>query len=267
MQGGGRQRADLGGPQRAALPVGGPARRVHARPAPQAAPVLEPEHGAAGLVADGALAGHGEVALHPLVRHDDVAILVLDDVLADRGQRRPFAVADRLGRAPLVGLALADAAAQPVRGHARERVAAQVAVRGPGVRGGVPVVLPGQEVVLVAALEVVADGGAGPVGGRLERRHPLLHQAARLGGQRQAAAGADHLKCVRNVPHDQVRHGRVGQVNLVEYHSLIIFGVVQFGPLELEVAPAPATEGGRLLHQVALLRRGRHTHNLLVSHC
>lgn len=110
----GRQGAYLGRAQRAALPVGGSARGVHARAAPQAAPVQQAQHRPARLVADGALGGHGEVALHPLVGHDDVPILVLDDVLPDRGERRPLAVADRLGRAALVRLALADAAAESV---------------------------------------------------------------------------------------------------------------------------------------------------------
>lgn len=31
-----------------------------------------PQHGAAGLVADGALGRHGQVALHPLVGHRDI---------------------------------------------------------------------------------------------------------------------------------------------------------------------------------------------------
>lgn len=80
-------------------------------------------------------------------------------------------------------------------------------------------VLPRQEVMLVSTLKVVADPGAGPMGGRLERRHPLLHQAACLGGQRQAPAGADHLKCVGNVPDDEVCNRRVRQIDLVKNHS------------------------------------------------
>lgn len=76
-----------------------------------------PENGSARLVANGAFGRDGEIALHPLVRHGDIAFVIFDDVLADAGQRRPLAVVDGFDGAPLVRLELADFAAEPVRRH------------------------------------------------------------------------------------------------------------------------------------------------------
>jgi len=158
---------------------------------PQAPPILESQHRSAGLLADGAHGGYREVALHPLVRHDN-AIRLLDDVLANTGQRCPLAVGDRLGRAPLVHLALAHLAAESVGGDPGEGVPAHIAVGGAGVGGGVPVVVVRQYVVLL-------DQEAVPTRPlrrrrRLQAAQPVLHFAAGLGAKHQRSSGCDYLR-------------------------------------------------------------------------
>lgn len=65
------------GPRLARTPAGRPGRGeaaalAHHGLAPQAAPVLQAQHAAAGLVARRALGAHGQVSLQPLVRHGDL---------------------------------------------------------------------------------------------------------------------------------------------------------------------------------------------------
>lgn len=72
VQRGGRNDRNPGRPQRAVHQRLRTARRVDRRAAPEAAPVLQPHHRAARLVADHALGRHRQVALHPLVGHHDV---------------------------------------------------------------------------------------------------------------------------------------------------------------------------------------------------
>lgn len=50
----------------------GAARGAHHGLAPEAAPVLQAQHAAAGLVAHCALGAHGQVSFQPLVRHGDL---------------------------------------------------------------------------------------------------------------------------------------------------------------------------------------------------
>lgn len=141
---------------------------MHRRATPEAAPVLQPHDRPARLVAHQTLGRDGQIALHPLVRHHDVLcgwwerqksaqlafvganvglhgtipltypIAVLDDVLADAGERCPFAVGYCFGGAALMHLAFAHLAGQPVGGDAGQCLPAHVAVRRAGVGCGIP---------------------------------------------------------------------------------------------------------------------------------
>lgn len=77
------------------------------------------------------------------MRHDDAAIRLLDNVLADGGQRCPLAVGNRLSRTTLVHLALAHLAAESVRRDPGERIPAHIAVRGTRMRGRIPMMVVG----------------------------------------------------------------------------------------------------------------------------
>lgn len=83
------------------------------------------------------------------MRHNEAAIGLLNDILADRCQRCPLAVGNRLGRTSLVHLALAHLAAEPVRRDAGERIAAHIAVGGSRMGGRIPVMMIREYVVLI----------------------------------------------------------------------------------------------------------------------
>lgn len=142
----------------------GPTRRMNRISTPEAAPVLKPDqigevgmtirlnkgpsrdipqHGSARLFAHRTARGDRQVSLVPLVRHQDVAVLVLQNVLAHAGESRPFTVGNRLGRAPFMHFALAHLTGEAMRGG----IATHTAVGGSDVGGGgVPVMVIAQEV-------------------------------------------------------------------------------------------------------------------------
>jgi len=96
-----------------------------------------------------------------------------------------------------VHLALAHLAAESVGGDAGEGVPAHIAVGGAGVGGGVPVVVVGQDVVLLDKKAVTTR----PL--RRRRRfkaaQPILHFAAGLGAEHQRTSGCDYLWVIKKI--------------------------------------------------------------------
>lgn len=125
-----------------------------------------PEHGSASFFAHRTSGSDRQVALLPLMRHEDVAILVLDYIPAHTGQRRPLAVGDRFRRTPLVHFALAHFTGEAVRGDTRQCISADVTIRRSDVARSVPVMVVAEEVGLVAgaALKVFISAAGRGIG-------------------------------------------------------------------------------------------------------
>lgn len=96
------------------------------RPTPETPPVLQSQHRAARFITVQTLGRHRQVALHPLVRHDQIAVEFLDDFLADASQCGPLTVRYCFGCASLVHFEFAHFTRQSVRRDARQCFAAHL---------------------------------------------------------------------------------------------------------------------------------------------